>query len=71
MPIAGSGVANQVQTSDGRALGVVAVAHTGYGDDVGGVGVVDLYTSPVIGAYLLLENGGFLLQEDGSKILLE
>ena len=71
MPVGGSGVANQVQTSNGRALGVVAIAHTGYGDDVGGGGVVDLYITPSGTSYLLLESGGFLLQEDGSKILLE
>ena len=71
MPVGGSGVANQVQTSAGLASGVVAVTHTDYGDDVGGSGVVDLYTSSTFNEYLLCENGDFLVQEDGGKIVLE
>lgn len=72
MPIGYSGVANYALTTAGTATGVVAVAHTGYGDDVAGGGVVDLYSvGPTGPSYLLLENGGYLLQENGSKILLE
>ena len=72
MPLGGSGVANQVQTSVGSAIGVVANTYNGYGDDVAGPGVVDLYTStPVTYSYLLCESGAYLVQEDGGKIILE
>lgn len=39
-----TGVANQALTSTGFALGVTANASNGYGNDVGGSGVVDLYS---------------------------
>jgi hypothetical protein len=39
-----SGVANQIQTTPGNALGVVGNASAGLGNDVAGAGVVDLYT---------------------------
>lgn len=39
-----SGVANQIQTTPGNALGVVGNANNGLGNDVGGSGEVDLYT---------------------------
>lgn len=39
-----SGVANQIQTTPGNALGVVGNANAGLGDDVGGNGVVDVYS---------------------------
>ena len=42
MPYVGwSGVANQAQTTPGCALSVVADASAGYGEDLGGAGVVD------------------------------
>ena len=71
-----TGVANQAQTTPGCALGVVADANNGYGDDVGGAGVVDTYSclvppTPVVYYYILMENSGYVLQEDGSKIYLE
>ena len=71
-----SGVANQAQTTPGCASGVVADANNGYGDDVGGSGVVDTYSclippTPVTYYYILMENSGYVLQEDGSKIYLE
>jgi hypothetical protein len=71
-----TGVANQAQTTPGCALGVVADANNGYGDDVGGAGVVDTYSclvppTPVVNYYILMENSGYVLQEDGSKIYLE
>lgn len=39
-----SKVANQIQTTPGNALGVVGNASAGLGNDVGGGGVVDVYT---------------------------
>lgn len=71
-----TGVANQAQTTPGCASGVVADANNGYGDDVGGSGVVDTYSclvppAPVTYYYILMENSGYVLQEDSSKIYLE
>ena len=71
-----TGVANQAQTTPGCALGVVADANNGYGDDVGGGGVVDTYSClvppvPPETCYILMENSGYVLQEDDSKIYLE
>lgn len=71
-----SGVANQAPTTPGCASGVVADANADYGDDVGGDGVVDTYSClvpppPVVNYYILMENSGYVLQEDGSKIYLE
>jgi hypothetical protein len=71
-----SGVANQAPTTPGCALGVVADANNGYGDDVGGAGVVDTYSClipppPVVYYYILMENSGYVLQEDAFKIYLE
>jgi len=37
-------VSNQIQTTPGNALGVVGNANNGLGDDVGGSGLVDIYT---------------------------
>lgn len=78
MPYVGwSGVANQAQTTPGCADGVVADAQTGYGEDVGGTGVVDTYsclTPPVPPAtcFILMEDSGYVLQQDDtSKIQLE
>ena len=70
-----SGVANQANTSDGFALGEGAqnVTGTGYGRYVGDHGVVDLYGNalPPNRSFILMESTGYVLQEDGSKILLE
>jgi len=78
MPYVGwSGVANQVQTTPGCADGVVADASSGvYGEDLGGAGVVDTYSClvppvPPETCYILMENSGYVLQEDSSKIYLE
>ena len=77
MPYVGySGVANQAQTTPGCALNVVADASNGYGEDLGGAGVVDTYSClvpPVLPAtcYILMESTGYVLQEDSSKIYLE
>lgn len=72
-----SGVANQANTTDGYALGVgaqnVPVTDTP-GENVGDGGVVDLYhnaTPPSIGYIADEAAPGYVLQEDGSKIILE
>lgn len=71
-----TGVANLAQTAPGCALGVTADAENGYGEDVGGSGVVDTYSClvppvPPATCFILMENSGYVLQEDGSKIYLE
>ena len=77
MPYVGySGVADQAQTTPGCALGVTADAENGYGEDVGGSGVVDTYSCvvppvPPVTCFILMEDSGYVLQEDDSKILLE
>lgn len=77
MPYVGySGVANQAQTTPGCALNVVADASNGYGQDLGGAGVVDTYSCvapppPPVNCYILMENSGYVLQEDDSKIYME
>lgn len=68
------GVANLANTSPGTAKGTVANAYNGWGDDVGDHGVVDLYgpvSPPIPEGYILMENSGYVLQEDSSKIELE
>lgn len=72
-----SGVANQANTTDGYALGVgaknVPVTDTA-GQNVGDGGVVDLYhnATPVTTYYIADETSpGYVLQESGSKIVLE
>ena len=78
MPYVGyTGVANQANTTDGFALGVGAQndpAATGaYGLDVGDGGVVDLYhnATPVARSFILMEDSGYVLEQDDSKIQLE
>ena len=71
-----TGVANQAQTTPGCALGVVADANNGYGDDAGGSGVVDTYSClippvPPATCFILMEDSGYVLQENDDKILLE
>lgn len=77
MPYVGyTGVANQANTTDGFALGVGASndpVESGYGENVGDGGVVDLYhnaTPPAI-SFILMENSGYVLEQDDSKIQLE
>jgi hypothetical protein len=75
MPVGHSSVSNQVNTSDGFADKVNAINAVGggVGEDVGDDGVVDLYGgTPVLTFYIADESApGFVLQEDGSKIILE
>lgn len=71
-----TGVANQANTTDGFALGVGASndpIESGYGENVGDGGVVDLYhsTPPISKFYILMESSGYVLQEDSYKIVLE
>ena len=78
MPYVGyTGVANLVNTSDGFANDVNAqnppTLTNAWGLYVGDTGVVDLYhnASPVTIFYILMENSGYVLQEDSYKIVLE
>jgi hypothetical protein len=76
MYVGWSGVANQAQTTPGCADGVTADAETGYGKDAGGSGVVDTYSClippvPPEVCFILMENAGYVLQQDSSKIELE
>lgn len=71
-----SSVANQANTSDGFASGVGAqnvIGGTDFGLDVGDDGVVDVYgATPAATSYIADEtNPGYVLQESGSKIVLE
>ena len=71
-----SGVANQANTTDGFASGVVAnndPAVPTFGLDVGAGGVVDLYhngVAPTV-SYIRMETTGYVLTETGDKIQLE
>lgn len=69
-----TGVANLANTSNGFAISVVANNVDSFGDDVGDHGVIDQYgaiTPPATLYYILMENSGYVLMEDGSKIQLE
>ena len=72
-----TGVANQANTSDGFANEVNAqnppTLTNQWGLYVGDTGVVDLYHNAVAPTtyYILMENSGYVLQEDSSKIVLE
>ena len=73
-----TGVANQANTSDGFANGVGAQNTPSltnqWGLDVGDNGVVDLYHNSVAPTtYYIADEGapGYVLQESGSKIVLE
>ena len=73
-----TGVANQANTSAGFASKTSAMNVTGdgYGENVGDTGVVDLYDMgtpppPVTKYYILMEDSGYVLREDGGKIELE
>ena len=72
-----SSVTNQANTSDGFALDVGAKnvpVTDGPGENVGDGGVIDQYhnATPVQTFYIADEaDPGYVLQEDGSKIILE
>jgi hypothetical protein len=65
------GVANFANTYPGLASDVVADAHNGYGNDVGGQSVI--VRGPVAAGpfYILMESSGYVLQENSDKIELE
>ena len=65
------GVADFANTYPGLASGTVADADSGYGDDVGGESVI--VRGPVAAGpfYILMEDAGYVLQENDDKIELE
>lgn len=67
------GVANFANTYPGDASGVVADAQSGYGDDVGGQSVIvrGPIPAPEGPYYILMEDSGYVLQENDDKIELE
>ena len=77
MPYVGySGVADQANTTDGFAEGVVAKNVTSsatFGEYTGAGGVVDLYggAAPVTYGYIAMETTGVFLMETSGKIQLE
>ena len=71
-----SWVANQANTTDGFADGVVAnndPADANFGKHVGDGGVVNIYDNggPTPLYYILMENAGYVLQEAAYNIVLE
>lgn len=77
MPYVGySGVANQANTTDGFAEGVVAknvTTSATFGEYVGADGVVDLYggAAPVAVSFIAIETTGVFLMETSGNIQLE
>ena len=67
------GVENFANTYPGQSSGVVADANNGYGNDVGGQSVIVRGPIPTPGGpyYILMENAGYVLQENDDKIELE
>ena len=68
--VGNTGVANYANTKPGLASGVVADAYNGYGDSVGD-GSVAVTGNSISAYYMLMENSGFVLLENGDKIQLE
>lgn len=72
-----TGTSNQANTTDGFALGVGAQNNPSvtnqFGLDVGDGGVVDLYhgDGPPPVSFILMENSGYVLEQNDSKIQLE
>jgi hypothetical protein len=64
-------VANFANTYPGTALGVVANAYNGYGDAVGDGEVIILGDTAPTAYFILMENAGYVLQENDDKIQLE
>jgi hypothetical protein len=66
-------VANFANTFPGVGVGVVADASAGNGSDVGGQSVIVRGPIPIPGGpyYILMENSGYVLQENDDKIELE
>jgi len=64
-------VVNFANTYPGLADGVVADASNGYGNDVGGQSVIVRGPIPAGPFYILMEDAGYVLQENDDKIELE
>jgi hypothetical protein len=66
-------VADFANTYPGTASGAVADASNGFGEDLGGQSVIVRGPLPPPGGpyYILMENSGYVLQEDDDKIELE
>lgn len=76
MPVGSSSVANAANTSTGLALYTVADASNGYGNSVGGSGVVNQYSGggPVTAYFIQMEdwtplNPGNIELENGSGFI--
>lgn len=65
------GVANYANVYPDAALGVVADANNGWGNAVGGRSVIVDSNGGPTKYYILMEGTGYVLQENGDKILLE
>jgi hypothetical protein len=68
MPVGSSDVANLANTSNGTADETAAKVADGlqFGQNTGGPGAVNAYTGVVFqDYYILMENSGFILLEDG------
>lgn len=64
-------VANFAYTYPGASLGVVADAYNGYGDSLGDGDVIVQGNGGPTAYFILMEDSGYVLQEDGSKIYKE
>jgi hypothetical protein len=64
-------VANFANTFPGVGIGVVADASAGNGSDVGGNSVIVQGSVPAGTFYILMEDSGYVLQENDDKIELE
>lgn len=64
-------VANFANTFPGVGTGVVADASAGNGSDVGGNSVIVQGPIPAGAFYILMEDSGYVLQENDDKIELE
>lgn len=72
MSVGYSGVANFANTYPGTATRVVANAHDGWGDDVGGEEVICEFGVTPTAYFIDLEDGsGYILMESTGGILLE
>ena len=72
MPVGSSDVANLANTSNGTADATAAKVADGlqFGQSTGGPGAVDAYTGVIFqNYYILMENSGFILLEDGIGLI--
>lgn len=66
-----SGVTDFANTYPGKASGVVADANAGYGNALGGMSVIVNGQAAAGTFYILMEDDGYVLQENDDKIELE